>query len=67
VTRPPGGAGKPSIPSGRRGSTGFQRVVSNDSDRRRTRYALPTRRSIKLTVMLFLNFAACLSLHLNII
>jgi hypothetical protein len=36
VTRPPGGAGKPSIPSGRRGSSGFQRVVSNEGDRQRT-------------------------------
>jgi hypothetical protein len=31
------------------------------------RYALATRRSIKLTVMLFPNFAACLSQHLNLI
>ena len=31
ATRPPGGVDRPSIPSGLRGSSGFQRVVSNES------------------------------------
>ena len=32
ATRPPGGVDRPSIPSGLRGSSGFQRVVSNEGD-----------------------------------
>jgi hypothetical protein len=32
ATRSPGGVDRPSIPSGLRGSSGFQRVVSNEGD-----------------------------------
>src|SRR5712664_1016830 len=37
ATRPPGGVDRPSIPSGLRGSSGFQRVVSNEGGRNYSR------------------------------